>query len=342
MRDLDLSRVQDVVRDARSEQKDLYVPFQEIRPEIRDPLAPLEDRFGVSIGAGAGGKPVGLSENALGQLCELAGVPTGFLERVPTSLAVKLLRTCLETAEHADGRRVLVRLKTTRSPRVRAILPQSYVRFDDLDVLSELRAAVGRKEIKAVRVSVTDDILFLRLAGTEALDLGSGRQPDPARPAIDLITSETGAHKLELRNCLLRLVCQNGLTTVSSVSRAFRSRFSSIDREKLRDGFGAAVEESLRKGQALAHRLAETRSSYIQDPRAELEAIFRKFKLGTTRGRIGRWVVGEVLRSLSVFGVAKFDLIQAFTSVARDLDHTARTRFEDAMGSYLMAGGALN
>jgi hypothetical protein len=296
----------------------------------------------VSLGAGAGGKPVRLSPNALEQLCGLAGVPSNFLERVPTSLALKLLRTCLETTDHADGRRVLLRLKTAGPPRVRAILPQSYVRFDDLDVLSELCAALRGKDLKAVRVNVTDDILFLRLAGSEDLNLGSRQHPDPARSGIDLITSETGAHKLELRNCLLRIVCENGLTIVSSAGKAFRSRYSSIDRDELQEAFRKTLDESLSKGPEVAGRLAQTRSSYVGDPRAELEAIFRKFKLGTPRGRIGRWVVQEVLRNLSVFGVARFDLIQAFTAVARGLDHGARTRIEDAMGSYLMAGAESN
>jgi len=341
LKTLDLSRVEDVLRDARSEQHDVYAPLSEIRPGIRDPLAPLEDRFCVSIGASAGTKPVGLSPNALEQLCGLAGVPPNFLERVPTSLALKLLRSCLETTEHSDGRRFLLRLKTSGPPRLRAILPQSYVRFDDLDVFKELRAAAEGRDFKAVRVNITDDVLFLRLAKEDALNLGPRQQPDPALAGIDLITSETGAHKLELRHCLLRLVCENGLTTMASAGKAFRSRFSSIERELLQEAFRKTLEDSIRKGSEIAARLAQTRSSYIQDPRAELEAIFRKYKLGTTRGRIGRWVVQEVLRNLSMFGVAKFDLIQAFTAVARGLEHAARTRIEDAMGSYLVAGSGL-
>jgi len=342
LKTLELSRVEEVLRQARRAQQDVYVPFQEIRPDIRDPLAPIEDRFLVRIGPVAGQKPLGLSPNALEQLCALAGVPPSFLERVPTSLALRLLRACLETAEHADGRRVLVRLKTAGPPSVRAILPQSYVRFDDLDVLSELRAAAEGRELKALRVNVTDDIFFLRLAGEEVHSLGSAQHPDPALAGIDLITSETGAHKLELRQVLLRVVCENGLTMMSKAGRSFRSRFSAIDRQKLHEAFRKTLEESICKGPEIAGRLAETRSSYIKDPRAELEAIFRKYRLGTTRGRIGRWVVQEVLRNISIFGILKFDLIQSFTAVARGLDHSARTRIEDAMGSYLMAGAESN
>lgn len=342
LRALELSRVEDVLRKARSEQHDAYAPLSQIRPDIRDPLAPLEDRFCVSIAGVAGGKPIGLSSNALEQLCALAGVPPNFLERVPTSLALKLLRSCLETADHADGRRFLLRLKDARRPRLRAILPQSHVRFDDLDVFSELSAAATGRDLKAVRVHVTDDIFFLRLAREEALNLGPRQRPDPALAGMDLITSETGAHKLELRHCVLRLVCENGLTTIASAGKAFRSRLSSIDRELLREAFRQTLEESMRKGTEIATRLAQTRSSYIQDPRAELEAIFRKYKLGTPRGRIGRWVVQEVIRNLSMFGVAKFDLIQAFTAVARGLEPAARTRIEDAMGSYLVSGSGLN
>ena len=43
----------------------------------------------------------------------------------------------------------------------------------------------------------------------------------------------------------------------------------------------------------------------------------------------------ELAPSRSLFGVHRFDLVQAFTATARGLEHKDRMRLEDAMGAYV-------
>ena len=87
-------------------------------------------------------------------------------------------------------------------------------------------------------------------------------------------------------------------------------------------------------------RLRDARQAYVADPASEVARIFRRYRLGSPKGKAGRWVVDELLRRGTLFGVERFDLVQAFTAVARDLDHATRLKFEDAMGAYVLQGVA--
>jgi len=73
----------------------------------------------------------------------------------------------------------------------------------------------------------------------------------------------------------------------------------------------------------------------VASPVPEIERNFYHFKLGSPRGRVGRWVIAEALKSKTLWGLQRFDIVKAFTLAAQSLGHRERRRFEDAMSSYL-------
>jgi hypothetical protein len=335
-----LSRVQKVLERERRGRWDVYLPLSKARVDVRDSMAPLTERYEMRLEHVACPTPVRLTSNAVAQLASLAGVPAPFLERVPASLGCKLVRSLLELAIERDDRPYLLRLKGRRTPFLRAVLPRSFVRYDDVQVLADLAALPGaaKGDLRVTDLRVEDDLFAMRLVVPDKLELGTARRSDPAHPGIDVRSSETGRYPLEIRQVLFRVVCANGMTAVSEGHQKLRMHRARVVPSEFRQAASAALDEMRRHGPEMAARLRASRASYVADPVAEVAAIFRRYKLGSPKGRAGRWVVAELVRRGTLFGVERFDLVQAVTAVARDLDHPTRLQFEDAMGAYLMQG----
>jgi len=332
-----LSAAEEMIATERKGTFDIYAALNDLRLEVHDSLAPLGARFKVTVRVGRKALPVLTTPHAIAQICNLLRVPPQFIERLPAAVALRLLRTLQDTSELADGRSYLMRFRKEPAPRLRAILPSSYVRFDDLEITGLIRQVTGSR-LQAGLVEVNEDSLSLRLVeldSAHAVNLGSDLSKDPGRVGISLISSETGAHPLELRRLLLRLVCDNGMTVPIEDQKALRQRLVQVDRSVVTRAVQGALEQMVPRGRALADQLAETRAQMVPDPPAEVRSIFQRHRLGSPNGRIGRWVTEEVGRNLTLFGSQRFEIVQAFTAVARGLESRDRLRFEDAMGAYV-------
>ena len=337
-----LPQVDRVLRAERADQWDEYATLSDMRLQVLEPLAPIWDRYSLEIRTGRHTRRCRMSQTALAQVCSLAGAPISFVEKVPPSLALKLIRCLMEMADSGDGRRHLLRFKDRKSPKLRAVLPQSYVCLNDEQIMQELRAVTQSTPVHVERFNVADDVFYMRLLLDEDLNLGTQTDRDPAIGGVDLITSETGCHSLELRFTVFRLVCSNGLTVPADGEVGLRARYTQMDRDAFEVCLRRVLDEAFHRSRDLANRLSSTRGEMIENPKSELESIFRRYRLGNAQGKLGRWVASEVIRNLSLFGVSRFDIVQAFTGVARGLDHRDRMRFEDAMGAYLLDDRRLN
>ncbi len=338
MKVMDLARAGDVVRQQRAGQRDVYAELADLELRVRDPMAELPLRYSGLLTERSTKMPVRLSPTAIRQVCGIAGVPMHFLAKTPAAMGLSVLRCHLAMAQAQDGRKRLFRLKQGRLPTVRAVLPSSFVRFDDVDALDALSFAVGSTRARVADIKVDDDTCFLRVLTGEEMPLGATVDRDTAYAGFDVITSETGRRPLELRSVLFRVICTNGITTLSEAQEQLKARYTAMDRIAFVGAVQAAIDEALAQGGERAAQFADTRLSYVRDPAEEVARIFRRHRLGSPRGRIGRWVSAEVARHYTpIAGVQRYDVINAFTAVARGLGHRDRVRIEDAMGAYLAA-----
>lgn len=328
---------EELIATERKGKFDIYAALNDLRLEVHDSLAPLGSRFKITVKAGSKSIPATTTPHSMAQVCNLLKVPPQFVERLPAAVALRLLRTLQDTSELADGRSFLMRFrKKEDQTTLRAVLPSSYVRFDDLEIVRMARAAMsGTLEVGLIQVD--EDSMSLRLIqdASRPVNLGTEQRKDPGRVGISILSSETGAHPLELRHLLLRLVCENGLTVPIEDQKALRQRLTQVDRSVVTRAVDSALSQMVPRGLALADQLAETRAQMVPEPEAEVRGIFQRHRLGSPNGRIGRWVTEEVKRNLTLFGAQRFDIVQAFTAVARGLESRDRLRFEDAMGAYL-------
>jgi hypothetical protein len=165
--------------------------------------------------------------------------------------------------------------------------------------------------------------------------VGPSRKSDAAVAGIDILSSETGRYRLQIRTVLLRLVCSNGMTSLVAGPRQFRSTAANLDRERFRSALREAMSTSVNAATEQVERLRQARTEFVSNPDREIEGIFKRYRLGRFRGEPGRWVRGELNRERSLFGVDRFAIVQAVTAVARGLDHDVRRHWEDSMSEYL-------
>jgi hypothetical protein len=89
-------RIQDlkgIVAQERHGLQDDYRTMSEIRLELRNSLAPVEQRYQLEVGRDA--KPWRFTRHALSQLASMAGVPMPFLERAPSPIGLRAMRCML-------------------------------------------------------------------------------------------------------------------------------------------------------------------------------------------------------------------------------------------------------
>jgi hypothetical protein len=337
LKTIPLPRVRAILESNRQGTHDIYCPLSSIELDLGAPLAPLSERFQARVAHGGRRVRLRLTPTAIRQISAIAGVPIQFLEKTPASIGLGLLRSMLRLAIEARDRALLLRLKGRRAPRLRAVLPSSHVRFDDLDVLAELEATLGDagRDFRVVNLNVNEDLLCVRGLFSNPLDLSTSQRPDPAAAGIDIVSSETG-RALELRHVLVRVVCSNGMTSVLR-NGSEKTRHTSMDRAAFRARTALAIDRALEQGREMSAQLAAFRSAFVKAPRSEVEAILQRHRLGSLDGRFGRWVMTELDKNLSLFGVTRFEIVQAFTAVARGLQPIHRRRLEDAMGAYVAA-----
>ena len=345
LKTIPISKIEKILHRERGSQWDLYLPLSGMKVEIKDSLAPLKERFQVCVDRGHYPSPVSISTTAMSQLSSMAGVPANFLDKVPASLGLKLIRCMLEMAAAGrDNKTYLVRFrKHKRSTMIRAILPQGFVRLNDTDILADVASLpCGQDCLKVTNLNVNDDMFSIRIVLPDEFNLGTERKPDPVYSGIDILSSETGRYPLEIRNVLFRALCSNGMTSIAEAQERIKTRYTKFDRENFKHAVREAMNSAVKHGYDQSSRLRDTRSKYIKNPLSEVEQVFHVFKLGSPRGSRGRWIINELLSHSTLFGVTQFDIVQAFTAVARDLDHSTRLRFEDSMGAYIMKGLSLN
>lgn len=315
-----------------------YGPLSRARLAAGDSLAPVHDRYRLRHADSGSERELGFTPHALGQLAAFAGVPMPFLERLPLALGIAVLRGLVAARCVAGDSSFLFRVRDGSPPRIRAILPGTAPVVHDLEVFDDV-ASVVPETVSASHVAVSEDVFHLRvLLRDVALELGDAARPDEGMPGLDIRSSETGRYPLQVRAVVFRKVCSNGLTIMTASRKLFVGEGSSFDRLRFREALQMTLETSVSRGRDLADRLRSSRSDYVKDPGREIRSLFRQHRLGNPRSEPARWVAAELLRGASLFGVSRFEVVQAFTAVARGLEHDLRLRWEDAMAAYLLDG----
>jgi len=337
LKTMSLKTVRRVLRTERDHQRDVYQNMTHVTLGIEDGLAPLHERFNIDLHADGCRGPLSFSETAVQQLCRIAGIPHAAIERMPAALGMSVLRCMLEIAGPTIDKLFLFRLKENSAiRRVRAILPASYIRCDDSEVLETIIGSIGTAGNRVSNVTVKDNLFAIRVLLPDHVDFGTAQSPDKGRLGVDVRSSETGSFPTEIRHLVHRLICSNGMTTLSQDGRKEVRRTGRLDPDGFRRQLGTALSRTLPHGRQVARVMMESHHDYLDDPVGEIAYVFNRHRLGRPQGKLGRWVTTELIREQNLMGVRRFDVVNAFTAVARNLEHHERVKVEDAVTSYLL------
>jgi len=333
-----VERARSILLQERGKTQDVYLPLRppDVRLNVGDSLAPAPERYYMTARVEGADVDLKFTPTSFRQLCSIASVPAQIPAKAPAALGLNLLRSMLEMSEAGEGALFLLRLRLAKRPVLRAILPRSFVRIDDVQVADALECATGGKNVRIASMSVDEDTWFARILLGDSVNLGNAAMPDSIMTGMDLITSETGLRPMEIRHVLFRVVCANGITRPVEKEPGWKNRYTAVERPVLEGRLADALDRALMSGGVMAGRLSESRAGHVEDAGEEIARIFRDYRLGNPRGRIGTWIAQEVMKENTLFGVSRWTICQAFTFVARGLDHSRRMQFEDAMGSYLV------
>lgn len=335
LKTMNLAGAEGILRRERRGNNDLYVHLSRLQVRPGDELGEPHERYRLAFEAESRPLDLAMTPHSLYQLTSLAGVPAGFPERIPLSVGLATLRSCLTLAiEARDDPMLLLRLGGGQS-HARALLPASFLRYDDRDLFLDIKTALAAQDLRVTNLLIHDDVLHIRIVTRESLDLGSERETDPARPGIDIRSSETGRFPLELRRVLVRVVCWNGVTTATSDQETISRRKIGISREEMHSVVRNGLEESIGWSRQSAERLRNDRARTVRDPIEEMERVFQTYRLGSVRSTAGRLLRDQLNQQRDLFGLSRFQFIQAFTATAQALEPQHRSRWEDGLGAYL-------
>jgi len=185
---------------------------------------------------------------------------------------------------------------------VRAIFTPRYTPVDNFEAIERLDA-MGYGPETQVQCHLDAEFMSLNiLEGNQSFDING----DKFRPGISLGNSEVGLASLSISCFVMRIICQNGLISQTSVSASYRH----VSR-KILNNFPEVMN---RVGTELGKQKDQFRismESHVDDPLMTIESFNRQFNLNIQEREAVEW--GHTMEP----GNTMFSVINAYTAGAK-------------------------
>jgi len=261
------------------------------------------------------------------------GIPFEFLsERCPPGLAQHLVDHFISVE---PPRALLVRLfRTDRGTRVRAVLPASYARFDNVDFLDVAGRVAEEYGLRVQRYRIDETAFYCRLVFDEVVDAGTGGEVDPHLFGVFFRNSEVGMGVPEAQFTVVRKICGNGALGITDepLMRLHPSSLHSVSRDRLIDRFREGLEEALRRRSGVIEiiRAARQKKVRLTDLAEELRKIHKEFGLSLRNLEIVREAYFREARESGSKDTTVFSLASALNRAAQHLPAEEAIRYEQA------------
>lgn len=207
-----------------------------------------------------------LTQHAKGQLCGRLQIPIRFLERNPDDIQRLLINHWIEEYKESEW---LMRLKDDEDSSVRAVLSDSYVRFDNSDVMELAQDALKSKYGRSCEtdfqygVELNPNSFHLRIS-----------VPDVPRNAglqagVHISNSETGMRAVTMNAMVYRQVCTNGMIALVDSGDIFYQAHIGFDYPELFQRFRFELGEAMNHAQDTLELFNSSRDRRISQERVE-------------------------------------------------------------------------
>lgn len=218
------------------------------------------------------------------QFCRQIRVPPNYLLDCPPSLAKLNFDTWLSMHGEED---VLLRYRTegpeNTGAYLRAVLPATYGIIDNHQIFPMVSEACEEFGMQSTGWRLTDYGFYNRIVNPqEVIPVGSdGSDGDPVWIGFSLANSETGNRATATIDYMVfELVCSNGMISLREGRRLLKQKHVQIEPATLRQGIREAIQCVQNNGEEIVKEYAEARNTEVEDPEAEIRALWAAKNLG--------------------------------------------------------------
>lgn len=249
------------------------------------------------------GKTIEVLPSAQRLLANRLRVPYTYLERCPTDLQAQNLNFWIEQ-EARQRKTFFCRFD---DQKLRAVFTDRYRPLDNMEILSQL-IENGFDPSAEVQSSMDDSMFLVKIPEySRSFNVSTVHEKqDKIVPGISLANSEVGTLAFSIESFFYRLVCTNGLISMTATTSRFK-HISQRGIENFQDTLAQVIQGSIHN----QNQFHISRNSAVNNPISSIEMFAHQFGLSQ--------VETEVVRQsyYKEQGATMFHIINAFTAAAK-------------------------
>lgn len=278
------------------------------------------------------GNKFDLTEHAFGQVCTLLGVPAPYMKKCIEQNKTDLFQKNIREWSKEYEKDVVVR---TNNNIARAIVSNSYVPYDNNEVIDDIKSAIEDTNISFVPVGayLNEDKLNLRLIDVEHPFYVNGDK-SPMFIGINVSNSNIGTSSTTIKFFIYRQWCKNGCLVVKKGGTLYKQTHAGTQSSFMRRiNFYNAIQnlEYLRDSIILA--LNDSNMNELKE--SEILLLMEKIKKETN---ISEKAAKSILEIADIkYGNTKYGIINGITEIAQEYSLDTRLQLEEYAGKILIA-----
>lgn len=235
------------------------------------------------------------------------GIPYNYLKKCPQNIQADNLNYWIK---HEKNTQLFFRFD---GDDVRAVFTQKYVPVDNFEIFERLDS-LGYKPETIVQCSLDPEFMSLSIPdGPRSFDING----DKFTPGISISNSEVGLASLSISAFVLRLICTNGLISMSDVSTSYRHVSTKILEE-----FPNVLEKVSAELGNKRDLFKISMDSAVNNPDSSMASFNRQFQLNKVEQEAVEWGWAHDV------GNTMFHVIQAYTKGSQHHDLSAESSFK--------------
>jgi len=237
-------------------------------------------------------------------------VPCSYLNRCPANLQSENLNYWLQR----EAKKRDTFFCRFNGGKVRAVFTSRYTAIDNMEILSRMLES-GFSPNTEVHYAIDDELLIMKVPDySRSFEVGAD---DRIVPGISIGNSEVGILAFTIEAYFYRLVCSNGLISMTSV----QSKFKHVSRKALTQ-FPSLLAEIVKESEAAQEKFGVSIESRVEDPISTIRSFAKQFHINKKELETVEqaWEIEQ--------GTTMWHVVNAFTSAAREPSLTAEQAYK--------------
>ncbi len=237
-------------------------------------------------------------------------VPYSYLNRCPADLQAENLNYWIQR----EAKKRDTFFCRFDGDKLRAVFTNKYTAIDNMEILSKMLES-GFSPNREVHYSIDDELLIMKVPDySRSFEIEAD---DRIVPGISIANSEVGILAFTIEAYFYRLVCSNGLVSMTSA----QSKFKHVSRKALTQ-FPSLLDGIVKESETAQEKFTISIESRVEDPISTIRSFAKQF-------HINRKELETVEQAWELDpGYTMWSIINAFTSAAKLSTLTAEQSYK--------------